>query len=107
MCKWTRETETARETGRHRERERAERNTGLEVLGKEVRAGIKTLKNNKSEEKDHWPIPSQKPRCLEEAAMTGLITICQDIIYNESTAGGYPAIFHGANRGKLNATTCL
>ena len=74
-----RETETARETYRHREREIAERDTGLEVLGKKVRAAIKRaaikklknnkldgkLKYNKAEEKDNRPILAQKPRCLE------------------------------------------
>src|SRR6218665_205030 len=57
---------------------------GPEVLGEEVRAAIKELKNNKASGIDN--IPAEMLKSLEEGAMTELTRICQDI-YTQRECG--------------------
>src|SRR6218665_77439 len=56
---------------------RNEKDIGPEVLGEDVRAAIKELKNNKASGIDN--IPAEMFKSLEESAMTELTRICQDI----------------------------
>jgi Reverse transcriptase (RNA-dependent DNA polymerase) len=64
-----------------------EEDIGPEILGEEVRAAIKELKNNKAEGIDN--IPAEMLKSLEEGAMKEMIQICQDIY----TTGIWPEDF--------------
>ena len=81
-----------------------EEDIGPEVLGEEVRAAIKELKNNKAEGIDN--IPAEMLKSLEEGAMKELIGICQDIY----TSGVWPEDFLQSIiipiKKKPNATAC-
>ena len=81
-----------------------EEDIGPEVLGEEVRAAIKELKNNKAEGIDN--IPAEMLKSLEDGAMKELIRICQDIY----TTGEWPEDFLQSIiipiKKKPNATAC-
>ena len=81
-----------------------EEDIGPEVLGDEVRAAIKELKNNKAEGIDN--IPAEMLKSLEDGAMKELIRICQDIYIT----GEWPEDFLQSIiipiKKKPNATAC-